>query len=100
MRLPIDEQNLINILGIQSLPDEKKLKLIDDVTDLVQRRLLLRVLNSLPDKKRKEFEDLLDTENQDAINIFFEQNAPDLPNWLIEEIGKIKQELGALAQAV
>lgn len=100
MALPIDNQNIINILGIQSLPDEKKVKLLEQISELVEKRLFLRLLNALPDQKKKEFENLLDTENQDAVNIFLEKNAPDVPQWLNEELHRIKEELAGLAQQV
>lgn len=100
MALPIDDQNIINILGIESLPDEQKISLLERASELVEKRLLLRLLNSFSEQKKREFENLLDTENQDAVNIFLEKNAPDVPTWLNEELVRIKEELASLAQAV
>ncbi len=99
MSIPIDDQNLIKILGIESLPDERKLELIDKASALVEKRIFLRLLNSLTDQKRQEFENLLDSENSEAIGLFMEQNAEDLPQWITEETLKIKQEMANLASA-
>lgn len=97
MSIKIDDQNLIKILGIENLPDERKLELIDKASALVEKRIVLKLLNSLSDEKRKDFENLLDSENEEAIGLFLEQNAGDLPQWITEETSKIKQELAGLA---
>ncbi|MBI4049463.1 MAG: hypothetical protein HY395_01440 [Candidatus Doudnabacteria bacterium] len=100
MALPIDDQNIINVLGIESLPDEQKISIIERTSELVEKRLLLRLLNSFSEQKKREFEDLLDAENQEAVNVFLQKNAPDLPAWLAEELSKIKQELAGLAASI
>ena len=96
MKVKVDEQNIIAILGIESLPDERKLELIDKVSGVVEKRLFIRMLNSLSEKKRKELDNLMDAENEESINLFVEQNVPDMQIWMVEEINKIKQELATL----
>ena len=97
MLLPLDQQNIINILGIQSLPDERKAALVDKMSDLAQKRLLVRILESLDKKSRGEFEKLLDQNDQAAINEFMSAHVPNLQDWLVEEVHKIKQEMASLA---
>ncbi|MBI2355661.1 MAG: hypothetical protein HYV13_00455 [Candidatus Doudnabacteria bacterium] len=100
MAIPIDDQNIINVLGIQSLPEEQKISLLEKISELVEKRLLVRVLNSFSEQKKKEFEDLLDTENQEAVNVFLGKNAPEIGAWLNEELVKVKQEMAGLASNV
>ncbi|OGE81373.1 MAG: hypothetical protein A3H72_03780 [Candidatus Doudnabacteria bacterium RIFCSPLOWO2_02_FULL_48_8] len=92
----LNDQNLVQILGIEALPDERKLQLLEKVSTLVERRLVLRLLKSLSPAARAEFENILDSENEEAISLFMEKNAPDLMDWIVEETSKIKQDLGAL----
>lgn len=99
MSVKLDDQNLIKILGIESLPDERKLDLVEKVSALVEKRIVLRFINSLDGQKRKDFENLLDSENSEAIGLFLEQNAEDLPQWITDETSRIKQEMANLASA-
>lgn len=97
MTLPLDQQNIINILGIESLSDERKAALVDQMTDLVQKRMLVRILDSLNEGKRTEFEKLLDQNDQAKLNEFIQGNVPNMADWLMEEVLKIKQEMADLA---
>src|SRR5690349_16470193 len=90
--LSLDPQNIIAVLGIQKLPDEQKLKVVEQVSELVQKRLLARVLESLNPEKKEEFLVLLQGQNQQALNEFLDQEAPDFLAWLEEETAKVKTE--------
>lgn len=94
------DQNIIGILGIESLPDDQKMDLVDKASALVEKRIVVRMLNALDDKKRSEFENLVDSENQEAINLFLEQNAPKLGDWISQEVAKVKEELSTLTKSI
>lgn len=96
MPIPLEEQNIIRLLGIESLPDERKIALVEKITDLVQKRLLLRLLESMSEELRVEFEQLLDQADQPALQAFLQKNAPDFGAWVNEEVLKVKQELQGL----
>lgn len=96
MHIPVDQQNIIRALGLEDLPDEKKLELIEQVSDVVEKRILLRVLESLSPEQRKELDGLLDAESQQGVNEFMQKNAPQIPAWIEEEISHAKQELADL----
>src|SRR5262245_18800134 len=89
----LQEQNLISLLGIESLPNEQKIKIIDRVTTLVEKRLLLRILDFLSADLRGELEQLLKQNNQEAINTFISGNVPELSEWANEEVLAVKEEL-------
>ncbi len=96
MHIPVDQQNIIRALGLESLPDDKKLELIAQVSDVVEKRILLRVLESFTPEQRKELDGLLDVENQQGVNEFMQKNAPQIPAWIEEELAHTKQELAEL----
>jgi succinate dehydrogenase flavin-adding protein (antitoxin of CptAB toxin-antitoxin module) len=81
------------LLGIETLPDEQKLGMLERVTELVQKRLLLRVLESLNSGQKAEFEKLLEQGDQEAINVYIEHNVPQLSQWVGEETSAVKEEL-------
>ncbi len=55
------KQNIISALGIDSLPDEEKAALIDQMGELVEKRVVLRLMQELPKEAHEEFEKLMKT---------------------------------------
>lgn len=88
-----DDQNIISILGIQNLPDERKINIVGKVSELVQKRLLARILESLAPHLKEEFLVLLENQNQDVMNNFLDAEVPNLSEMVTEEGGKVKAEL-------
>jgi hypothetical protein len=93
MNIPLDEQNIIGLLGIQDLPEERKLAMLDKITALVEKRLLVRIFDSLNKPEQEMFESLLENQDQNSVNTFLEQRVPDLAQWVEEEALSIKKEL-------
>lgn len=93
MALQVDQQNIIKILGIEDLADERKIMIIHRVAELVEKRLLLRVFDSLSASKAEELTRLLDGENTQRVAGFLAEFAPNLASWAEEEVGKVKAEL-------
>lgn len=93
MAIPLEQQNIIKILGIENLPDEKKVEMVEKISTLVQKRLLLRLVESVPADKQTELAALLEKSDQDTLNAFLQTNAPQFPEWIVEEVTKVKQEL-------
>lgn len=97
MDLKLDDQSIISILGIQALPDERKAEILDQASALVQKRLLVRVMESLDDAKRVEFEGLLEKNDSAALEAFMTANTPDFTSWVLEEVNNLKKEFADLA---
>jgi Protein of unknown function (DUF5663) len=94
MNLPVDQQNIIALLGIESLPDERKTQILEKIITLVQKRLLVRVFDSLIDSLQDELGKLLESGNVEATEIFLEQHVPQMGEWAQEETNNIKTEMG------
>ncbi len=92
------QQNLISILGIESLPDEQRARIIDQASELAQKRVLGRMLDSLSEEKQQGLMSLLQADDQVGISTFITHNCPQFNVWLTEEIAAIKQDLAGLAQ--
>jgi len=100
MNFQLDDQSIIDILGIQALPDERKAELVDKTTELVQKRLLVKIFDVLPEGKRDEFEQALDSEDPAKINDFLAENVPNLQDLVKEEVNSIKQQFTELASSI
>jgi hypothetical protein len=89
----VGKDNIIEALGIGSLPDDKKIELLEKCAELVQQRLLLRLVKSLSESKREQFTQVLDSGDQKRLEGFLAQEAPDFLDWVTEETEQVKQRL-------
>ena len=93
MEQDLNKENIIKILGIESMPDERKVQIVNQVTELVLKRLMIRILEVLDEAKQKEFAALLEKGEQQGIAGFIQTNVPNFPQWMNEELQKIKGDL-------
>ncbi|OGZ35878.1 MAG: hypothetical protein A3A94_01255 [Candidatus Portnoybacteria bacterium RIFCSPLOWO2_01_FULL_43_11] len=94
------EDNLISQLGLDDLPQEKKIELIMKWGNLVQKDIIMRILRELPEKDKKELDELLAEkgENMEDIYKFLENKMPNLDDLVREEIEKFREEIKADAK--
>ena len=95
MDIPVDQQNIIAALGIEGLPDEQKLSIVQEVGELVQKRLLAKIFESLDGLRRKELTEILEKGDAKSFDEFLEQHVPDLDKFAEGEMAAVKQELSA-----
>lgn len=92
-----DEQimdlDLIIALGLASAPDDDKQALIDQMATSVQKAIALRVGNEIDPSKQNDLLKLLESQDHDAINAFFEANIPHFGDIIIEETVKFKRAM-------
>jgi hypothetical protein len=95
--MDIEKENIIKILGIASLPDEQKAGIVEQASELVQKRLLLRIADSLSEEKREGLLQLIDSGDEVGLSNFLHHNCPQFNDWFAEELAKVKQEMAGLA---
>ncbi len=100
MELNLDQQSIITILGIEALSDERKAEILDQASALVQKRLVVRVMEALDDAKRAEFEGLLEKNDQAGLEAFMTANTPDFTQWVLEEVNNLKKEFSDIANNI
>ncbi len=90
-------QNIFTLLGLDLLADDRKQELLDKMTELVQKRLSLRLLDSLSATDATKLEEMLKTSSMEDPDVaaFFKSRMPNLEEVLKEEIVGLKQELVA-----
>lgn len=87
-------QNIISLLGLEKLPQEKKSALLLKMAQIVEKRMILRIWGSLDAKTKKELESVIDTgASTPAVSKFIQDNVPAFNQIMEEEIVKIKKEL-------
>lgn len=89
-------ENLIKLLGIESLPAEQKAKILDQVSEVVEQRLFLRLMDALPADKAEEFKNFVEAGDGENIQSFIEKEVPNFIEWVQEETNRVKDELNGL----
>lgn len=89
------EANLFEELQLNELPLAEKEKILLDVGEIINKRILLRITEALPDERAEELETLLAdyADQPEKIEIFFRQEIPNLEEIVQEEIADYKDTL-------
>jgi hypothetical protein len=85
-------------LGIGSLPDDQKLRILEQSAKLVEGRTMVRLMNSLPEDKRDQLNGIIASNKMEDLKQFIDKEAPDYEKWLIEEAKELKEELLSLGE--
>jgi hypothetical protein len=91
-------QNIIAALGLESLPNEEKAEMLQKMSDLVMRRVMLRVMDELSDEDVAALPK--ETEGPEAILAFVAEKVPGFDKIMEEEVVKLKQEMLTAAEQV
>lgn len=95
------KKNIIEELGLDALPEERKKELLNKMGGLIQRRVLLRVIESLSAADKQEFNQFLSQKNDNqAVYRFLLSKVPDIENITDNEIVKFKEEVLAHAASL
>lgn len=87
------EENIISLLGIEALPDEQKLALLDKMSNLAQKRVSLRILERLDKDEQESFSAGVDKGDEKKVKDILDAKNIDVMAIAQEEIGKLKNEL-------
>jgi hypothetical protein len=84
------KDNIIALLGLEDLPDEDKISMVERMSDLVQKRTILRVMEALSDDDAKAAEAIAD--EPERLMAFLGTKA-DMGAILSQEVDRLKNEL-------
>ena len=87
------EENIISLLGIQALPDKQKLALLGQMSDLIQKRISLRILEQLNEEEQTGFIDASANNDEVKTQEILKSKNIDLMSLVEEEVGKLKEEM-------
>lgn len=86
--------DLVKELGIDQLPKEKQEESLLQIGEVLQQRVLLRIVEEFPEDKKDELLKMLEAEKGDAeqVSSFIETNLPNAEELIADEIGGYKRE--------
>jgi len=86
-------KNIIIELGLDELPENRKLDLLGKMGDLIQKRVLLRAIKSLSVAEKEEFDKLLGKDNAQEVYRFLISKVPNIDEITDEEVIAFKEEV-------
>jgi hypothetical protein len=87
----IMEENIIELLGLQALPYEKKTRLLEQMSNLIQQRIMLRIMDQLKDEDKDKMAEI--EKDFEKIANFLAEKVPNLEDIIKDEVLKVKKEL-------
>ena len=98
--MPNIQDDIIKELGIDQLPPEKQEEILTAMTEVLLKRLTVRVLEKLDEKQQEEFSQVSAGGDLEKVNQFFAANVPDYENIIQEEIGQFKEDMKETVDAL
>ena len=89
----IQGTDMIEDLGLEGLPDEKKEKIIERMGDLLHKRILLRFLEKLNNQDAKRVNELIRQNKLQMAYSCIEEKNLDFHKIVEEEIRNFKKEI-------
>lgn len=101
MNSQIIDQDIITLLGLESLPEEQKANLINKMGEVVLNRISLTIMDNLDLDDQKRLEALMKKNGDgEKVNNFLEDKIKNLDEIRMAEILKFKEEIVADAEAI
>lgn len=90
--------DLIKELGLDQLDEEKKQKTLEEMGEVIQQRVVMKIIDALDEEKQAEFSKLLEVEegqvlDEKVLDAFLTENIPNLDQLISEEITEYKKDL-------
>jgi succinate dehydrogenase flavin-adding protein (antitoxin of CptAB toxin-antitoxin module) len=86
-------KNIFVELGLQDLAKDRKLDLLSKMSDLIQKRVLLRAIKSLSVAEKEEFDKLLGKDNAQDVYRYLISKVPNIDQITDEEVIAFKDEV-------
>jgi hypothetical protein len=87
------QENLITMLGLEYLPIGERAKVVEEVSQIVEMRVLSRVFDDLGEDTKEAYDKVLETKDPEQVMIFLQDNIPNINQYFSDEIARIREEL-------
>ncbi len=92
MTTPLEE-NIIESLDLGNLPEEKRNEILGQVGEVINKRIMNRIVDELSDEELNEFDQLMGNEpTGDQIVEFLSSKIENFDSLVQEEVEKFKKE--------
>lgn len=92
--------NVFVELGLQNLSDERKVKLLDQMNELIHKRTLMRIVDTLPPEVSDQLQKMAENASEEEQMKEIMKYVPNLADIILEEVQQVKNEMKATAAEV
>ena len=87
-------QNILEALGLQALPEQQKVELLGKMTEVLQAKIMDRLLISLSAEQQKHLDALLASKpKEEAVEQYLRNTLPNYDALVLQEIADFKEQM-------
>lgn len=94
------DENLLQELGLGSLPTEEKNKMLSHIYETLEMRVGMTLAQKMTDAQLDEFESYVDKDDQKGALTWLETNFPDYKKVVADELEQLKSEIKATSDDI
>ena len=87
------QDNIITLLGLEDLPIENRAQLVDELTQILEVRVLSAAYDTLSEEQAQHLDTLLNDNNPEVVTKFIQENVPTLSEIFATQVENLKAEL-------
>lgn len=87
------QDNIIALLGLEDLPIENRAQLVDELTQILEVRVLSAAYDTLSEEQAQYLDTLLNDNNPELVTNFIQENVPTLSEIFATQVENLKAEL-------
>ena len=87
------QDNIIALLGLEDLPIENRAQLVDELTQILEVRVLSAAYDTLSEEQAQHLDTLLNDNNPELVTNFIQENVPTLSEIFATQVENLKAEL-------
>lgn len=92
-KISIHCKDIIRELNLEKLPEEEQVEMIEEMSDVVYEKIILRVLEKLSDEDSVSLTNLLNEEKFDEATNLINDKIPNFEQIIDEEVTDFQEEL-------
>jgi len=103
MATPMDDvldKDILEILGVQDLPEDKKSDLYLKLAETLQNMVVARLVDKLNKEEFEELAALMEDKKQEEVKVFMTAHNIDLKAMFVEEAFIMKAQVAALIDGI
>jgi succinate dehydrogenase flavin-adding protein (antitoxin of CptAB toxin-antitoxin module) len=87
------QDNIITLLGLEDLPIENRAQLVDELTQILEVRVLSAAYDTLSEEQAQHLDTLLNDNDPELVTTYIQENVPTLSDIFASQIEVLKAEL-------
>ncbi len=87
------QESIIKELGLETLPEDKQIELLNTITESILKRVTISVLEKLSEEEKVEFDQVRDTDDPEKISNFLREKISNYDEMVENVIKEFKEEM-------